>query len=182
MYTRLPKQQIMKNKKTPLAIGLLIVAISYFSSCRKDKAPVGIDGDLFGMAQKTSGFTWYKNSAALLDKSSGSGHPQAFLRTRYNSVAATMLDSSGVIKDSIQFPEGSLIVKELYKDASTLSRYAVLYKNSSHEDADTKGWVWGYINADGSIAETAINKGKACINCHSQPGNIDYMLMNSFFP
>ena len=44
------------------------------------------------------------------------------------------------------------------------------------------GWVWGYINADESIAAPASEKGSQCISCHSQSDNIDYMLMNKYFP
>ena len=143
---------------------------------------MGIDKELLDMAQETSGFIWYKNSDALLNKSSGSGHSQPFLRTRYNTVAASMLDSTGKIISGSVFPEGSLIVKELFENSTTLDRYAVLYKKASDPNADAKGWVWGYINADGTVAEPASNKGKGCISCHSQNGNIDYMLMNVYFP
>ncbi len=93
-----------------------------------------------------------------------------------------MLDSSGMIMDSILFPDGSLVVKDLYSDASTLARYAVLYKQSNSSYADDQGWIWGYINADGTVAVSAEEKGQQCITCHSQEGNIDYMLMNKYFP
>ncbi len=46
------------------------------------------------------------------------------------------------------------------KLASTLSRYAVLYKSTGHADADANGWVWGYINADGTVAVSASEKRK----------------------
>jgi len=163
---------------------IIIVAMCFgsiwtISSCKKEAK--GTDKELYDMAKETAGFTWFKNSNALLNKSSGSGHSQAFLRTRYNAIAATQLDSSGRIKAGAVFPEGSLIVKELNENASTLSRYAVLYKKQSSADADAKGWVWGYINANGTMAESASKKGSACISCHSQANHIDYMLMNKYF-
>lgn len=134
------------------------------------------------MSKATSGFVWYKNSSSLLNKSAGSGHPQSFLKTRYNSVAATKLDSDGKIMTGAKFPEGSLIVKELYDNSTTLGRYAILYKKTGSADADANGWVWGYINSDGTVAESASKKGTSCISCHSQAGNIVYMLMNKYFP
>ena len=73
------------------------------------------------------------------------------------------------------------MVKELFSSEATLGRFAILYKSENNENADDKGWVWGYVNADGSISESSSNKGKSCIGCHSQAGNIDYMLMNKFF-
>jgi len=149
-------------------------------SCKKEKAET--DNELYNMAKETSGFVWFKNLSVLLNKSSGSGHSQPFLRTRYNSIAASKLDTGERVMLGITFPEGSLIVKELHDNSTTIGRYAILYKQSSHDYADAKGWVWGYINADGSVATPASKKGESCITCHSQADNIDYMLMNKYFP
>jgi len=169
------------NKKHLSALVIIFAFILSINACKKDKAE-GTDKELLDMSKTTSGFTWYKNSNTLLSKSSGSGHPEALLRTRYNSTAATMLDSLGKVMANATFPEGSLVVKELYDNATSLSRYAILYKQTNHVDADARGWVWGYINEDGSVAEPASKKGSACISCHLQSDNIDYMLMNKFFP
>jgi hypothetical protein len=151
-------------------------------SCKKDIALSGTDKELYEMAKETGGYTWFQYSSLLLDKSAGSGHPQPFLKTRYNAVAATQLDSTGRIVAGALFPEGSVVVKELRTSATTIGRYAVLYKASGHEDADARGWVWGYINADGTVAESASKKGSSCSGCHSQTDHIDYMLMNKYFP
>jgi len=160
----------------------ILLVSSLVGSCRSDKVENQTDILLYKMAKSTEGFTWYKNSDVLLNKSSGSGHPQAFLRTRFNSIAATKLDVNGKIINGSIFPEGSLIVKELFENTSTLSRYAILYKKENNLDADANGWVWGYIDSDGSVATPASSKGSSCISCHSQSDNIDYMLMNKFFP
>ena len=168
---------------TKLAIlSTCLLGILLNKSCKKDKVASETDKELFDLATETNGFVWYKNSSALLDKSGGSGHPQPFLKTRYNAIAATQLDTSGKIVSGSTFPEGSLIVKELYDNATKLGRYAILYKKSSSEDADANGWIWGYIDSDGTVAVPASKKGTSCINCHSQAENIDYMLMNKFFP
>lgn len=173
----------MKTKNIFIVLVTFVLILSVpFSSCNKDEEAEGIDKQLLDMAENTSGFTWYKNDDALLDKSSGSGHDYPFLRTRFDAIASAMLDDDGKIMDSITFPEGSLIVKELYSDASSLDRYAILYKQSNNTYADANGWIWGYVNADGTVAVTAEDKGVQCIGCHNQEGNIDYMLMNKFFP
>jgi hypothetical protein len=173
----------MKSKlKTITITTTFIVAVWAFNSCKKEEKVTNTDKELFEMAKATSGFTWFKNSSSLLGKSAGSAHPQAFLRTRYNAAAATQLDANGKILSGAIFPEGSFIVKELHDNATTLGRYAILYKNSGSADADARGWVWGYINAEGTVAEPASKKGISCIGCHSQANNIDYMLMNKFFP
>jgi len=156
------------------------------SSCKKEDAVIDTtdktDKELYDMAKVTSGFTWFKNSDILLERSSASGHSQPFLRTRYNTIAATMLNANGKIIEGSTFPEGSLIVKELYTNISTLDQYAILFKQSAHKNADAKGWVWGYIKADGEVLYLSSNKGASCTSCHSETGNIDYMLMNKYFP
>jgi hypothetical protein len=173
----------MKNTPTKVfVLSICLVLIWTLNACQKDKEATGTDKELYDMALINSGFTWFKNSNALLNKSAGSGHSQPFLKTRYNTIAAAKLDSMGKIIPGTLFPEGSLIVKELYTSGPTLDRYAILYKNSGSADADAKGWVWGYVNADGTVSEEASNKGAACISCHSQSDNIDYMLMNKYYP
>jgi len=153
-----------------------------FSSCKHDKITNDINWELYELAKETSGYTWFKNSSAALPRSSGSGHSSPFLRTRFNEIATTQLDSDGRVKSGITFPEGSVIVKELLNADESLERYALLFKDSSNEYADANGWVWGYIYPDGTVAEKAENKGKSCIGCHSQSENVDYVLMNKFYP
>lgn len=172
----------LKYTRMKINSALIISFTLLILSCKKDKTLDGIDLELFKMAKETSGFTWYKNSDQLLPKSSGSGHNFPRLRTRFNTIAATQLDGAGKIESTALFPEGSLIVKELINDDGSLGRYAILFKAANDENADANGWVWGYINEDQTIASSAKEKGASCISCHQQAGNVDYMLMNTFFP
>lgn len=168
-------------KKYILIISFAIVAI-VFNACKNDEQDaVGIDKEMYDLSKTTAGFSWYKFSAALLPKSAGTGHPESLVRTRYNSIAAAMLDSAGTVQSGIVFPQGSLIVKELHETSSKFSRYAVMLKRAGAPEADASNWVWGYINADGSVAEPAKNKGASCRGCHSQEGHIDLSLMNKSF-
>lgn len=167
--------------KTIIFSGLGVILLT-FSACKHDPITNDINWDLYELAKETNGYTWFKNSNTALPKSSGSGHSSPLLRTRFNDIASTQLDTLGLVKTGILFPEGSVIVKELLKSDNTLERYAVLLKEESNEFADANGWVWGYLNADGTVTASAEDKGKACIGCHSQTGNIDYMLMNKFYP
>jgi hypothetical protein len=171
---------MMKNVTLFIVLFALCFCVCALNACKKEEKE--LDDELFELSKSSDGFVWYKNSSNLLSKSSGSGHPQASLRTRYNATAAKQLDTNGKIVANANFSEGSLIVKELYENGSSLSRYAILLKKSDSPFADAKGWVWGYINADGKVSEAASNKGKACIGCHSQSDNINYMLMNKYFP
>jgi hypothetical protein len=164
--------------KYPLIALFLLVIFS----CKKRLEPaIGIDKEMFLMAIQSSDFTWYKNDPTYLGRSSGSGHSYSMLRTRYNAIAAAMLDSNGKVKEGASFPEGSFIVKELSND-NTPGRYAMLLKRAAAAEADEKGWVWGYVNSDERVVTAASEKGDACKGCHNQEGSIDYMLMNKFFP
>ncbi len=173
---------MIKNKITLVILLSGIFGIMSLSSCKHEDTIADIDQQLYDMAKSTDGFTWYKNSSAPLEKSAGSGHAYPFLKTRYNSTASSQLDSIGKIMSDASFPEGSLVVKELLNSSNGIERYAILYKDSGNSSADANGWVWGYINADGSVAVSATEKGSSCISCHSQTGSIDYMLMNAYFP
>lgn len=182
----------MQNKFRTLFLCLPLSLAGFFAACDSNTNPnppnegtpttQTTDATLYELAKATAGFTWYKKSDGLLKKSAGSGHTQPLLRTRYNAAAATKLDGSGKVVAGASFPDGALIVKELVDSANALSLYAILYKKTGDANADAKGWVWGYINPDGSVRISATQKGSACISCHSQTGSIDYMLMNKFFP
>jgi len=172
----------MKTKSVLTVVLISFVFLFVINGCKNEKQAEGTDRLLFDMAKETIGFTWYKKSDALLNTTSGSGHSFPFLRTRYNQLAATRLDDNGNIIAGSVFPEGSLVVKEFHDTAKKPARYAILFKDSGNADADSKGWVWGYINTDGTVAQAASEKGNTCNTCHNQSGNIDYMLMNKFFP
>lgn len=172
----------MKPNKFLLQTITIATLFILISNCKKDSSTNATDANLYKMAKETTGFTWYKNSDALLPKSNLSGHTEPYLRTRYNSTASTMLDGTGKVQAAITFPEGSLIVKELYSDETTLAKYAILYKDPENSYADSDGWVWGYVENDGSVVEPSSNKGNACIACHNHEGNINKTLMNVAIP
>lgn len=172
----------MKTFNYSIFLSFCVMILIGFASCKHDPISSDIDWELYEMAQETEGFTWYKNNATPLIKSTGSGHSYPKLRTRYNNVASQFLDSNGQVIDNSKFTDGSLIVKELLNNNDALELYAILLKDADNEHADANGWVWGYLTASGDVTESATNKGAACISCHSQPGNIDYGLMNKEFP
>jgi hypothetical protein len=158
------------------------VILCTLSSCKKDDELTGFDRQLFDMANITTGFVWFKNSDILLNRSSESGHGNPYLRTRYNIIASSKLDINGKIIPGSVFPDSSLIVKELFNEKREVVRYAILFKKTGDVNADAKGWVWGYYDLDETVAQSVTRKGVGCNDCHSQPNNIDYMLMNIYFP
>ncbi len=164
------------------ATATVITALLIVVACKHEETEDPRDAELLELALDDEGFTWYKESDALLSKSAGSGHAQALLRTRFNTIAATILDTNGQVLPDTTFPNGSVIVKELFDDASTLALYAILFKKPTHPYADADGWVWGYMRPDGEVREPSSNKGSSCRGCHSQDNSIDFTLMNAYFP
>lgn len=173
---------LMRLRTFSFQLLLFCLPVLLFLSCTKDKTPDNADELLFDFTKDTSGYVWYHFSDSLLPRSSGSGHGQPFLRTRYNAVAAGYLDAEGKVVDGTIFPNGSVIIKELYKADSTLDQYAILWKFPESPSADANGWVWGYLKPNGQTVTSAGLKGATCINCHSQQGHIDQTLMNAYFP
>ncbi len=170
-----------KKLSVVITVVISLVIMFQFPACKNDP-PDGIDKVLYDMGRKTDGYTWYKNSSAQLDKSDLSGHAEPKQRTRYNSIAAAVLDSNYKIKDEAVFPEGSLVVKELYNASGNLSTLAMLYKKPSQAESDADGWVWGYFEENGDVKSAASEKGASCRSCHSQTGTIDFNLMNVAHP
>ena len=166
----------------PSTVLAVLIAFAGLAACKHEDTEDPSDAELLELAKDTEGYTWYKESDALLPSSSGSRHAEPLLRTRFNTLAATVLDTNGQVLPDTTFPNGSVIVKELFTDGGTLDLYAVLFKKPSHPYADVDGWVWGYVRPNGEVREPSRDKGSACRNCHGQGGNIDFTLMNVYFP
>ncbi len=168
------------------ATALFTTAVA-LTACKKDADPVPpdtTDRDLAALAQATTGFAWFGNDAALRPKSSGSGHGEAFLRTRYNATAAAQLDpATGRVRPGAVFGTGSLIVKELHATSTGgPSLYAVMQRAPANPNAAANGWVWAEFDPTGAAVFSATRKGVGCVSCHSQADNVDATLMNKFFP
>ena len=173
----------MKNIKLSIFLSTIIVLlILLISSCKYSNVEGRFETEIYNKAKSTDRYVWFKYSNISLQKSAGSGHQQPLLKTRYNNVASVQLDSLGKIKIGAAFPEESMIVKELLDNSGNIEIYAVLYKNTKHPNADSKGWVWGYYNKDGTVRISSSLKGKDCNGCHAQSLNEDYMLMNKYYP
>lgn len=148
----------------------------------KHEPPEALDLELLKLAQENGPRQWYGNSSELLPRSSGSGHPEAYLRTRYNAVAMNDVDDDGEVEDDAVFDDGALIVKELYDTPTHLYRYAIMYKKPGHANADADGWVWCEVRPGGEATTPSSDRGSACHGCHGGEGNIDHTLMNEAFP
>ncbi|MBK9148334.1 MAG: hypothetical protein IPM12_11040 [Flavobacteriales bacterium] len=169
-------------RRTFPALIAIAAALAVLHACKHEADASPTDLELLARASGMEADVWYKFSDALLPRTSGSGHAEAFLRTRFNDIAAAHLDTMGKVMEGTMFAEGSLVVKELWPEASGLGTYAVMLKRSGDPAADENGWVWGYIRSNGQVRESVINRGAVCKGCHGGAGNINGTLMNAAYP
>ena len=95
-------------------------------------------------------------------------HGNAPAKVRFNEIANKAL-VDGKLPMNAKFPEGSLIVKEIYlADSKTARGYAVMKKDSS-SPYQSAGWLWSEFPANGqSYFNIGItSKGSACLGCHN---------------
>ncbi len=166
--------------KITLTLTAIMGTVLFMYSCAKTAK--GEDKEIWDLTKPTDGYVYYKNSKTITDKSDGSGHTDARLLTRFNSIAAAYLDTDGKVKAGSVFADGSLIVKDLYNKKDKLQGYAIMLKNSKSSNADKNGWVWAVFNEDGKVKHSVSKKGDGCMGCHAGGGNIDGSLMNVSFP
>jgi hypothetical protein len=112
---------------------------------------------------------YYKEGAQLQPAPES---PHGIFRIKYNSLAATVLDSQGKVIAGAVFPEGSLIVKEVFNSDGEIVVDAVLKKSSGDPSAG-ENWLWAEYYRDGGIPFSIAFKGNGCISCHQQTPNND---------
>ena len=141
--------------------------------CTKEKAKeikkttTTTDEQLLEEAAQTN-LSYYQNGN-LLDAASGS--PHGSFKLRFNATAKNVLEKDGELPAGKQFPEGSLIVKDIYKGGK-LTLYAIMKKTLS-DDNTGNGWLWNEIEPNGTVVFSVGKRGNGCISCHSQIPNRD---------
>jgi hypothetical protein len=151
--------------KKALSTITLLALVTLLSNCKKDKTTAS-DATLFEKSNTTTGFYYYKNNTAILESSKPSAHNKYF-RMRYNKIAFDAMTDNGKLPIGKQFPEGSLVVKELYDSKSgSVVLLAVMSKETGNENL-ASGWLWGEYSPSGSTVYSISKKGSACVSCHS---------------
>ena len=127
------------------------------------------DKALFDSA-KSINSKYYKNKDTLY---SGAHGPHGTFKLRFNSAAYKMLTDSGRIPKTSVFPEGAMVVKDVYKNG-TLDLYAYMYKHNGL-------WLWGEAQSTGKFLFTVKDGPGSCLGCHSQSGNRDFVVAFNFY-
>ncbi len=154
-------------RKSIFVISFFAAAIVILQSCEKDKTDPDADNKMYSEIT-ASGFTYYQSGNIL---SAASPSPHGSFKLRFNSTAAAALDSTGELPAGNTFPNGSVIVKDIY-NGTDLKLYAVMKKDPGSSNSGS-GWLWAEFNTDGSTVFSTGKKGDGCISCHSGSPNRD---------
>jgi hypothetical protein len=168
----------MKSYNNILAMAIVSLLLSCSDRGVENEPPIVTDAQLLSLAQAPGGWVYYRNSTDTIVKASNSAHDEPRLRTRYNAKAATQLDVNGKVRLDPNFPDSSLIVKELFT-GPTITTLAIMFKLRSAPNAGN-GWIWSELDANGNVKISAASRGAGCVSCHS--AGLDYTRMNDAHP
>ncbi|PBQ33882.1 hypothetical protein CNR22_19530 [Sphingobacteriaceae bacterium] len=114
---------------------------------------------------------YYKDDATTL--LSGAHGPHGTFKLRFNTIAYRALTDKGTLPVGNVFPDGSLIIKDIYSGGA-LNLYALMYKRSGT-------WLWAEIEPGGNIHHSINSAESICTGCHSQSGNRDLAVSFNFY-
>lgn len=153
---------------------IMLVSLSLFvffisQSCKENDETVKAitDEELVAKLLET-GYTNYSN-----DTIAANGPHTPFVFVKFNAIASTALNSSNEIETGESFPEGAIIVKELFnsKGGALVKRF-VMYKKSDDPNAAIS-WVWASYSNTNTALNSVTGKGVGCFECHSANPNRD---------
>jgi hypothetical protein len=142
--------------------------VNLMQCCSYNDLPGATDAELYERAVSPSGYVYF-NGGLLLAPDPAS--PHGSFKLRFNDLAASALDANGRLPVGHIFPNGSMLVKEVY-EGGNLVLYAVMRKDPSSPNAGN-GWLWAELGPAGEAAFTVKRRGDGCISCHSTSPNRD---------
>lgn len=148
----------------------MMLILSVFS-CKKDneeemedeKEGVVINDDYLFNKASSEGFFYYQGQDVLLSPAGNS--PHGAFKLSFNSIAQSVLGSDGKLPENTEFPDSSIILKEVYS-GNELSILVPMMKLKGHEKSGSN-WLWGEYKPNGDVVYSIENKGGSCISCHS---------------
>lgn len=164
-------------------ISVCIILALTFISCSKEENNNNntsnenelADQEIYKRANNKTGFMYYNNITDTLTAAASSPH-KPFILVRFNDVALTVLGADGKLQAGKSFPDGSIIVNEIYKKkGGPLDHIAVMMKKPEDINSES-GWLWTEFNTDGSAKISAADKGSQCVSCHNGQGNRDLVM------
>lgn len=163
------KKQIISH--SIICLGFMAVVYSCTKEVAKNPELAFADKALYDSCRNVSALKYYKNKDTVYQVHSSSNSPHGAFKLKFNAKAYAALTDNGKLPAGKKFPEGSMAIKQVQSNGM----YAFMYKRNS-------AWLWGEVYADGTTA-FSVNKDPkiACINCHSQSGQRDFVVSFAFY-
>ena len=165
----------MRSRRLSL-LTLFVTVMACDGSGRTPTGPSPGDGirdsaALFQLVTQTepvSGYALFPNVEEFAaGRLNGSEAHRPIVRVSMNARALDALQR-GRLPTAAQFPDGSIILKEVRPLADApVSVYAVMYKDAGNMLAGD-GWLWAEFSPDGSVGYSVSNRGTACTSCHQR--------------
>jgi hypothetical protein len=144
-------------------------------ACTKDKGRdpelAYRDKALLDSAKNQPIFTYYKNKDSVYAGNSAS--PHGSFKLKFNKTARNVLTDNGKLPVGTKFPDGSMIVKEVWRN-NAVSLYSLMYKHNQQ-------WLWAEIEPEGNVHYSVKKDPSVCTNCHSQTGHRDLVMSFYFY-
>ena len=160
-------------------LSMIVVVLSVVGCDASNRAPAGpspADGirdsaALFQLITRTeplAEYALFPNAEEFTaGRLNGSEAHSSIVRVSMNARAFGALQS-GRLPAATQFPNGSVILKEIRPRADApVTVYAVMYKDTDNPLAGDR-WLWAEFSTDGSVGYSVSNKGAACTSCHQR--------------
>lgn len=147
------------------------MGIIMLNACRKEKSD-DTDGLLHNEIIE-SGYVYFQNGNLL---SSAAPSPHGSFKLRFNPIAFAALDSTGRLPKGSRFPDGSILVKEVY-EGGAIKLSVVMKKDPSNKNQESD-WLWAEFAINGSPLYSVQKKGQDCIGCHR--GGLSRDLIRTF--
>ena len=157
-------------------VAVLLLVMACDESNRTPAGPSSADGirdsaALFRLITQTDPLTEYalfpSAEEFTVGRLNGSEAHRSIVRVSMNARALGALQS-GRLPAAAQFPDGSIILKEISPRADApVNVYSVMYKDAGNTLAGDR-WLWAEFSPDGSVGYSVSNRGTTCTSCHQR--------------
>lgn len=171
MLTKHPKQKlggISIVKSASILLFLITLTSLANFSCTKKKTTEAI------FDETTSNTLYFYKGKDSIYSPKGTS-PHGYFKLKFNKTAFEALGADGKLPQGQTFPEGSLVVKEVYNSNNQMTLYAVMKKNRKSKFASHK-WVWAEYAPNGDVVISISREGKDCVDCHTGGSPRDLVL------
>lgn len=145
-------------KGASLVLFLITLISLIIFSCAKKKTTAAI------FDETTNGTLYFYKGKDTIYAPKGTS-PHGYFKLKFNQTAYEALGPDGKLPQGQTFPEGSLIVKEVYNSNNEKTLYAVMKKDRKSKFANHK-WMWAEYELNGSPKISISREGKDCVDCH----------------